>query len=416
MALDLSPGSLIRSGSYLLFAFIGVLLLVRRRHHPWNLRLGAIFVMQGVSGTLFNVVGGNSATPDIPPDATWGPPALIVTGALSLAQAWLWISLGLPLLNDLSRRVRRVVLGAGAIVAAPWVVIVAGAIILNDWGPDKVALAQQIDGLAYSIHIPLLATLLIVAAELSRRAASQGPALWLVLLPAATEPALYAGDIFAYGEYVGSPIVGFVDYVRLLGFALYAASIVGGLRATGGPHGRLARNLTLGLLACVALTMFVTPSPGIQRSGIGGILLITAGLLALWGMLKFGLLGRDPGKPILSPATLAAIGLAALFMTAQVAQNFLSDELGLLAGGLVAGAAVFAAYPIQRAAERTLERHAKRGPAGEYRALAEHAWSDGNFGPKERLMLSETRRRLRLSAEAAQAIEDEVARRQRRGD
>jgi hypothetical protein len=45
VALDLTPGSLIRSGSYLLFAFIGILLLVRRRRHRWNLRLGAIFVL-----------------------------------------------------------------------------------------------------------------------------------------------------------------------------------------------------------------------------------------------------------------------------------------------------------------------------------------------------------------------------------
>lgn len=143
-------------------------------------------------------------------------------------------------------------------------------------------------------------------------------------------------------------------------------------------------------------------------SGFGGIVSLASLLGIGYAIFRLDLLGAVVPRP--KAGLLAAVGLAVLFITAQVAQNFLSDELGLLAGGVVAGAAVFVAYPIQRAAERTMERGAKRGPAGEYRALVEHAWSDGVFGPKEHLILSETRRRLGLGAEAAQAIEDEVAR------
>jgi hypothetical protein len=357
----------------------------------------------------------------VPVDATWGPPALVLTTVLSLAQAWLWLSIGLPLWRDLATGIRFVVAGVVAALMLGMAALVR-SIVLGGWTQDDVELVGRLDALAYMPLLAIYGGLLIVAAEHARRPARQGMALWLVVLPGAVEPALYVGEAIGdVARFLGStprPPITVYQFLSLSELVLYPAALAWGLRATGGPHGRSARNLALGMLACVLLALAVGAAPGMdmQRSGIGGIVLIAAALLALWGLLRYGLLGRDPGKPLLSPTTLAAIGLAALFMTAQVAQNFLSDALGLLAGGIVAGAAVFAAYPIQRAAERTMERNVKRGPADEYRALVEHAWSDGSFGPKERLMLSETRRRLGIDAEAAQTIEDEVARRARHGD
>jgi hypothetical protein len=60
---------------------------------------------------------------------------------------------------------------------------------------------------------------------------------------------------------------------------------------------------------------------------------------------------------------LATGALASLFIVAQVAQNFLAAQYGLLMGGVVAGTVVFAASPIQRAMEAKTSRRSSEPTA-----------------------------------------------------
>lgn len=166
-----------------------------------------------------------------------------------------------------------------------------------------------------------------------------------------------------------------------------------------------------GSMVLVALTGLA--GVDVETHGVSGVLLLLADLAALSGILRFGLLGRDVRGPRrLGNGTLASLALAGLFITAQVAQNFLGAKYGVYLGGVVAGVVVFAASPIQRAVERTVERSRTGGAtaaARRYRRQVELAWADGKVGAKERLMLAEARDALGLDAGAALAIEDEVA-------
>jgi hypothetical protein len=66
-----------------------------------------------------------------------------------------------------------------------------------------------------------------------------------------------------------------------------------------------------------------------------------------YDLLGVGLKARSASR-----ASTATAALAALLITAQVAQNYLSATYGLLMGGVIAGAVVFAANPIQKHIER----------------------------------------------------------------
>lgn len=95
-----------------------------------------------------------------------------------------------------------------------------------------------------------------------------------------------------------------------------------------------------------------SPALGIMRS-------FAAGVLA-YSLLRYAATQRETSTK--SRATWAAAALAILFIVAQVMQNFLSAEYGLLTGGIIAGSVLFAANPIQRAIERATQRSGEGAP------------------------------------------------------
>jgi uncharacterized membrane protein YebE (DUF533 family) len=112
--------------------------------------------------------------------------------------------------------------------------------------------------------------------------------------------------------------------------------------------------------------------------------------------------------------------LAVFFVVAQLAQNFLSDEYGLVAGGVAAGLLLFALSPLQRIAEGVANTampgvksfnemsHAERLEA--YLRSARIAWADGAIDRSERAMLDGLRETLGLSTEETTRLESEAAR------
>lgn len=135
--------------------------------------------------------------------------------------------------------------------------------------------------------------------------------------------------------------------VLALAVAVIVAMLLYSTRRT-----KRARNVAWLLLACELAGMvdqglggtYVTPWVGVARS-IGAVMIAVA-------VFREAALGFELGLPTIRRGTTATVVLAGFFIVAQIAQNFLSDEYGLVMGGVVAGALLFAANPIQRAIER----------------------------------------------------------------
>lgn len=412
--LDLTPGSLLRSGSFVVSLALAALLWARRESHEWNRRLAVVYLLTGVGGLAYNIIGANTTPADaLDPDIV--VPTFILTSVNSvLCGVATWpIVAGLIRSSPDSRPLRAAV-AFGGLLAVLHLVYLVGTVAQRSW--------FGLESLAYSAGKLLPIAVGLVAATETLRATTDRPArgetFWIAFFPLWAEALLYTGSGIAdaggevralgpSGLVLGALIVAWVG-TRL-------AVTLWGLRATA------SRTVLVLCLACLAVAAAhaVLGQERAVEVGVSGMLLVGAFVAAMLLMARQGFFGgRTQEGPRLrvGRGLVAPLGLAALFITAQFVQNFASSKFSLVTGAVVAGLAVLLAYPLQRAAERAMERPGKRGARDEYRALVAHAWSDGNFGPKERLMLSETRRRLGLGAEAAQAIEDEVARGVRRAD
>lgn len=186
----------------------------------------------------------------------------------------------------------------------------------------------------------------------------------------ATRLALLALVFGLYGAYNAARIVVWLPDPRAPTFYYLALSLLPAfiwlrVGAAGGAP-RVARNTALAIPAAAFLGATITTIVGSEQAsqlGVPGALrTLSWGLLAL-AIFKHGLLDRPLPRVAISRGPLAAAALAALLIVAQIAQEFLADEYGLLMGGVVAGALLFAANPIQRAAERIAERAVSIAPA-----------------------------------------------------
>lgn len=162
--------------------------------------------------------------------------------------------------------------------------------------------------------------------------------------------------------------------------------------------------------------------------GMYGVARLLGWLFLVYAILRADLLGVPLPRVVVSRGTLAAASLAVLFIVAQVMQNFLSAEYGLLTGGVIAGAFLFAASPMQRAFERMGEKRPSGGSGGRahpsrstvgkeqegaYRDAVRLAMRDRRFEAEEELMLANLADRLGLTA--MRAIEIRLAVEQERG-
>ncbi|HUR68917.1 MAG TPA: hypothetical protein VM370_06690 [Candidatus Thermoplasmatota archaeon] len=149
--------------------------------------------------------------------------------------------------------------------------------------------------------------------------------------------------------------------------------------------------------------------------------IVTASLL-VYAMLQYQLLGIDLKiKWTLQRGTVAAVFVAVFFVVAEVAQNYLSTNLGWLAGGVAAGFLVFALRPLERAASTLANAAMPRVADTEqyrlerrrdiYKAAVESATDDGQLTAKERAMLATLADELGLGAR--EALEIELASRRR---
>lgn len=175
--------------------------------------------------------------------------------------------------------------------------------------------------------------------------------------------------------------------------------------------GRRPAAVLFGVILVGATAGFFIPgdlgSRGIART-------IAFGIMA-YAFLATGLLPHA-STPSSARRGVALTGaLSALLIVAQVAQNFLSAQYGLLMGGVVAGALLVAARPIERALEA---KQAPRGPAAidddrasSYRAALRRYLRDGIVTREEEVELARLARHLGIPHEETvrirHAVEDE---------
>lgn len=179
-------------------------------------------------------------------------------------------------------------------------------------------------------------------------------------------------------------------------------------------------------LGCLAYAYYTTvsgsPAFFFDAWGVLGIGRLVGWSLVVYAILKADLLGVSLPHFAVSKGSVAAGALATLFIVAQVTENFLSAEYGLLTGGIVAGAFLFMAQPVQRVAERILAPPAGPGAgrgavarvgdaAAEavYRDALRIALRDRRVSREEELHLAELGERLGIPARRALALRHDVA-------
>jgi len=225
------------------------------------------------------------------------------------------------------------------------------------------------------------------------------------------------------------PIIGVMSL-----FGLVASLSAYRRAAIGSPARRKAAFFAAAFGTRDAFTVFITlvfpvwvPLPPSGTWGdavyIWGTAVVTIAYVALlaYGILKTQLFDIDLRIKVgLSRGTVVAVFLAVFVVVAQIAQELLSDTLGLVVGGIAAALLLFAAAPLQRAAHRLADRAMPGVTASPdylsyrklhvYRAAVEAAQADGVITHRERTVLDTLRHELSIRDEDAVQIESDVGR------
>jgi hypothetical protein len=338
---------LVRAGSGFFFVALGVFVLWLGRGLRRNTVLGTYLASFGASFVVQNLI-----TSDTPP--VLGIPALTLeTGATSAFAAFdaACLALLIVTLPTTAGPGRRRVLQAAALATA----IVALA--MTAWSRrDELSGLDYVSSIVDSGEGALTLAWLVALALRFRSipAGGERTAMSLLASGVAFYRVYHVGFNLAPARFAFWPRFDQAGFV-IAGIVL-AACVVIWLRNTSRSPGesRQARDAAL-LIPAVALTSlvlstFVDPKASDTTGGIGIARILGGGCIA-WAILRHDLLGIDLQPRTVHRGTLAAGALAALFIVAQVAQNFFAAQYGLLMGGVVAGAFLFAAQPIQRAME-----------------------------------------------------------------
>lgn len=201
-------------------------------------------------------------------------------------------------------------------------------------------------------------------------------------------------------------------------------------RATGPLARRQTGTYLLGFAVFdgTILVMLAIVLSGVIRGGLvtgpwffWGVLAAAIWLTATltYGILRTQLFGIELTlKWTLKRSTLVGVFVAAFFVSAQVAQAFLTTEYGWAIGGVVAGLLLLAINPLQRLSARIADTAMPRVQNTEeyrtvrkqeiYRTTLEEMLIDGKVTAKERRVLARLQEQLGLDAAAAQVLEIEV--------
>ena len=391
MALELTLPALIRVATGVLFGSLGILLLLRGGHSPRRRPLAWSMIPLGF-GTALSNLDVNDAARGLASVDVWV--AVVYTGA--------YLGAGLA-----ARRLAIVEGGAGSApradafaLATASVNIVLGLIFIEFYLPPDFAPVAMMEAVgsatfvSYAIFQGYAGTFAWIAARRARATsdARERQALAALVVGVALQP---LAVLVASGGHI-APLLG-----TLVGaIPILLAMIV--LPSAGTP-GRVA---FAALTLAGALVPLLTQGPDLGVYGIVRLVAVAAIALAVF---RYGALGAGAKPSDDRRAALTTAFLVVLLIVAQVAQNFLSAQYGLMVGGVVAGALLFVARPIERALERRREHSEATGEKLEvYRDAARRSLRDGILTREEELHLARLARHLAIPHERALQIRHEV--------
>jgi hypothetical protein len=417
---EFSTAIVIRASSGLAFILLGVfcLFFVRGRRIP--LILGAYFLAFGAQFVLFNL-GAH--------DPTWARLVMgmgsvwHLTQVVCLVLAAREFTRGWPLPSTLEG------LGYVGLFVAWFSWTLAATYALS---PPQLAVSDGVDPSATQLNYvrngfvafsrAVGAVFLLFLAVQTRRRPAQAKvstaalalfslSIYLPLVVSATAILVNPATVSLLGVPSGAFVV--------LGYFLIAAAWY---PWGPGPDRRLRRATGLTMFAgfLIGPALFVFNGAfysNASTSPLLGILRFGAILFVSWAVFRHGLLGFRFRTRIENRGTWAAVTLATLFIVAQVAQSYLSAEMGLLSGSLIAGALLFAAQPVQRALERVGQRPlrgesvvsaASTDNEDAYRDALHFALRDRRLTRDEEFRLAGIADRLGIGARRALELRDEV--------
>lgn len=404
MAIELTTAALIRAGSGVLFVSLGCAVLALARRRAENVAFGAWAFAFGFAFLVSNLLVGDDAS----------VLALVWVRAVSFGAAGLLLvacaALGFPGGERPSRAALALALACGGVQLSLGFLGDAGAATTLGayfpWLPGPAQVANRAGVYLLTGGSVVIIVTLAARAFASPRAA---PALFVAAAAFALQGAYSRGSAAIGGEPLAwAPLAFFL--VAVVGSWIVAAS------RAGRPAWAVSLVLLAGALAgMIDGVWFGGPFIGSPSPGPGLVRTVAVGIFA-WAILRHRLLGFDLAVPLERRGRVATIGLVTFFVVAQVAQSWLSDAMGVVLGGAAAGALLFAAAPLQRAAERLAEsasatRAAKGGDEGKeeaFRGAVRLAWRDRALTGEEELALARLADELGLRHARVRELRDEV--------
>lgn len=405
MGLDLSLSGFIGAGGGLSYVLVAILLAASHGHTRLRLLLAGLLGSQGLSYALMSLTTPDTTGP-ASAAATIGVALVFVFGALTAAFA---AALAVALARETSRRAAWLVGGALNVLALMGAAFLAQGGITPGKG-DPTAMPPEVRYI-YAIVLVGYAACVVAALAMALHWKTRGwrstgtIAFVVVLVPL---PSLVSGAARSTPE-------------LLLGvFAI--ACVLGWAPPWRAKDARTTRNVLLALLAwalAIQLLRLVPQFADFSGNSFGPLEVVGALSLAL-ALAKQRAWDLHAPHFALRRGPLAAAALATLFIVAQIAENFLDARYGVLVGGVVAGALLFAANPIQRAIESTRSPsvNGPPTPAGAsddareaaYRKAIRLALRDRALTREEELHLHEIAEQLGIGGRRAHAILAEVER------
>ena len=231
-------------------------------------------------------------------------------------------------------------------------------------------------------------------------------------------PMVRTATLLGSGAYVWDRAVAAFGLAQMTAYTTTAFLVPAMVAATWGYAAYAARDrrawaVALGAPALGVVVLALVPWFGgadAGDSGLHGAARTAAVVVLAFAFARGGFLG---GRLALRHGTVATALLGVVFVVAQVAQNFLSAQYGLVMGGVIAGMLLFVANPIQRAAERIVsgETPGRRGEhryAEAYRLAVRAAVGDGRLTRDEEGHLAELAEHLGIGAGEALRLRREV--------
>lgn len=413
MALDLSAAALVRAGSGLLLATFGLFVAFAGRAERRNIWFGVGLAAFGLYFVPDNLLADSTSKARF-----LGVAAIAAVAFVALAVAF-W--------TDPRVAGRR----AGAVVAGtvggllPQVVLAlepAGIYVTLARPPPESAFALVVYGLTFGLVLGVLLAWAFALRPAAGRAASPRDtalAFGLVLYPAYFAGFVVATTPVAVSTTRATALLVLSAALAVLGLAAIAFAWLLAGRVSAPRTGRDFAFVVLGTAFAAQSSVAFGLDPG--TVGFGIVRIAAFGCLA-YAVLRADLLGVPIPRLAERKGAIATVTLVGFFAVAQVAQEFLSGTMGVVLGGVAAGVLLFAAAPLQRAAERLASGERALAPTARpaswpddharqsYRLAVKAALADGSITRDEDVHLADLAQHLGIGAGDAVRLRHDVER------